>query len=98
MSAGSLQRKGWLSYYVILDGDPDAFLTEYLAPLVLEETRAGHLKRFFFIRYTEERLQLRLRFLPAGSDSITRIINRISGTIETFNGRLPEALRALLSQ
>jgi len=98
MIAQSPKRTEWLSYYASLDHDLEVFLSEHLAPLVLQERRAGHLKRFFFIRYTEETLQLRMRFLPACSEGAARIDVRLPETIEDFNGRFATKRRALLKQ
>jgi hypothetical protein len=92
------RRKAWLSYYAAIDHHHGVFLSEHLAPLVLEETRAGHLKRFFFIRYTEETLQLRMRFLPACSEWAAKIDTRLSWAIADFNGRFAAERRALLKQ
>lgn len=98
MIAQSPKRTEWLSYYASLDHDLEVFLSEHLAPLVVEERRAGRLKRFFFIRYTEETLQLRMRFLPACSQGAARIDGRLLETIEDFNGRFAPERRALLKQ
>ena len=91
-------RTVWLSYYGCLDHDLDVFITEHLAPMVLEESRASHLKRFFFIRYTEETLQLRIRILPTCSAWITQIHTQLVRAIEEFNGRFEAKRRMLLKQ
>jgi hypothetical protein len=91
-------RTGWLSYYASLDHNLEVFLSEYLAPLVLDERRAGHLKRFFFIRYTEETLQLRMRFLPTCFEWAEQIKGRLARAIEDFNGRFAAERAALLKQ
>jgi hypothetical protein len=92
------KRTGWLSYYASLDHDLEVFISEHLAPLVQEERRAGHLKRFFFIRYTEETLQVRMRFQPTCSEWGAQIEGHLVEAIEDFNGRFVTERRALLKQ
>lgn len=92
------QRRVWLSYYTSIDHNVGVFLSAYLAPLVQEETSARRLKRFFFIRYTEETLQLRMRFLPNRPEWATQIDSRILGVIEEFNSRFAVQRRALVKQ
>lgn len=98
MIVESRKRTEWLSYYASLDHDLDVFLSEHLAPLVLEERSAGRLKRFFFIRYTEETLQLRIRFLPSCSESAAQIDRRLRQVMEDFNAGFAADRRALLKQ
>lgn len=90
--------RGWLSYYASLDHHLEVFLSEHLAPLVLEERRDGHLKRFFFIRYTEETLQVRMRFLPTYPEWAAQIDGRLVRAIEAFNGSFAAEQRVLLKQ
>ena len=98
MIVESPKRREWLSYYASLNHDLELFLSEHLAPLVLEERRAGRLKRFFFIRYTDETLQLRMRFQPACSEWAAQIEGRLLDAIANFNGRFAPERKALLKQ
>jgi hypothetical protein len=98
MIVQSPKRTEWLSYYSSIDHDLEVFLSEHLAPLVVEERRAGRLKRFFFIRYTEETLQLRMRFLPACSEWAAWIDGRLLCAVKDFNERFAAEPRALLKQ
>jgi thiopeptide-type bacteriocin biosynthesis protein len=54
----------WLSFHVHLAGSIDQFLVDYLASRLEQECLSGSVSRFFFIRYHEGGLHLRLRFLP----------------------------------
>jgi thiopeptide-type bacteriocin biosynthesis protein len=58
-------RPGWVSYHVFLEPPLEPFLLGSVLPFVRAERQCGRLRRFFFIRYSEEGLHLRLRFLPS---------------------------------
>lgn len=98
MIAGIPRRTGWLSYYASLEHEMGPFLVEYLAPLVTDEKNAGHLKRFFFIRYTEDTLQLRMRFLPTSPDGAAHIDNRLAAAFHDFTTRFAAERAVSLKQ
>lgn len=53
----------WLSFHLFLQENPDDFLVSALPPFLAAESERGSFRRFFFIRYSEGGLHLRLRFL-----------------------------------
>src|SRR5262249_14377812 len=53
----------WLSFHVYLSGSMDLFLTRYFAPRLERACAARNIRRFFFIRYLDRGLHLRLRFM-----------------------------------
>jgi thiopeptide-type bacteriocin biosynthesis protein len=65
-SAGQL----WLSFHVFIPDPLEPFLLDCLLPALETEWAVQRVKRFFFIRYSEGGLHLRLRFLPKkGTDA-----------------------------
>ncbi|HEU4453022.1 MAG TPA: lantibiotic dehydratase C-terminal domain-containing protein, partial [Longimicrobium sp.] len=55
----------WASFHLHLPGRFEPFLGGPLLERVEEERARGRVRRFFFLRYGEGGLHLRLRFLPA---------------------------------
>ncbi len=58
----------WLSFHVYLPNAIDSFLAQYMAPRLQDGSMSRHIRRFFFIRYFDEALHLRLRFLRREPD------------------------------
>jgi thiopeptide-type bacteriocin biosynthesis protein len=53
----------WLSFHIFLPGAFESFLVDHLAPALLDDLKAGTIKRFFFIRYSEGGNHIRLRLM-----------------------------------
>lgn len=51
----------WISYHIFLPAHVESFLAGHLPAWLQSELRAGRIKRFFFIRYSEGGPHLRLR-------------------------------------
>jgi thiopeptide-type bacteriocin biosynthesis protein len=79
----------WLSFHLYLPGPPDLFLTEHLHPSLVGELASQQICRFFFIRYSEGGLHLRLRFLPGRSGDPVVIEQWFNNTVRDFAGSLP---------
>jgi thiopeptide-type bacteriocin biosynthesis protein len=81
----------WLSFHVHLAGSLDQFLVRFLAPRLEHEFVAGSFSRFFFIRYLEGGLHLRLRFLPKpGREG--QIATWVTECVEDFRQASPDHL------
>jgi thiopeptide-type bacteriocin biosynthesis protein len=83
MSHASTQHAAaWLSFHIFLPGAFNTFLVDHLAPALQNDLKAGTVKRFFFIRYSEGGNHLRLRLMArAQSDDFERWLNRL---VENF--------------
>jgi thiopeptide-type bacteriocin biosynthesis protein len=55
----------WLSFHVFVGENVEPFLVAHFRPALEAALASGQIKRFFFIRYSEGGMHLRLRFLPA---------------------------------
>lgn len=60
----------WISYHLFLPDHLDSFLADCLPAWVRCELRMGHIKRFFFIRYSEGGPHLRLRVVGGSPTAI----------------------------
>src|SRR5262249_20794619 len=72
--------QSWLSFHVFLPGLVEPFLVGYFLPALKVEQAARRVKRFFFIRYREGGLHLRLRFLTtsqAGPEVVGNWLNAL---------------------
>jgi len=78
----------WLSFHVYLSGSIDSFLSQYLASALEQECALRHIHRFFFIRYSDQDLHLRLRFLPRRTGEPAVIKEWIESTVRDFAGSL----------
>jgi thiopeptide-type bacteriocin biosynthesis protein len=88
-------RVRWLSYHLYLSGPLDVFLTDYLHPYLRQEWPSRQIRRFFFVRYSDDGLHLRLRFLPRKSADATVIEQWVDDVVRNFSGSLssPELCR-----
>ena len=77
----------WLSYHVYSEGDLEAFATGTLAPALDRLEREGHLKRFFFIRYSDGGPHLRLRLSPRRELARETVDGWVAGWVDRFNER-----------
>lgn len=83
----------WLSFHLHLDGGPaglEGFLTRALPDFLAAESRQRSFRRFFFLRYSEGGLHLRLRFRledgrPNGGLG-SRLENFVAGHLERAPG------------
>ena len=89
----------WLSFHVFLQDALESFLLGYLLPAVDRELAAGRLKRFFFIRYSEGGLHLRLRFLPARTMDATATGNWLREIVREFDAeKAPDSKPTLVQE
>ena len=72
----------WLSFHIFLPGAFNTFLVDHLTPALQNDLKAGTIKRFFFIRYSEGGNHIRLRLMArAQSDDFERWLN---GLVKKF--------------
>jgi thiopeptide-type bacteriocin biosynthesis protein len=74
----------WLSFHVFLGDSWQLFLVFYFLPALKTEFADCHIKRFFFIQYSEGGRHLRLRFLPAKPASPKLIITWLEELVTRF--------------
>lgn len=74
----------WISFYIFLSGDCNHFLVSYFLPYLLSGANSDF-KRFFFIRYTEGGMHLRMRFVPRNDSSPTRIETSLADLVAAFD-------------
>src|SRR5215510_11428356 len=72
----------WLSFHIFLPDAFGSFLVDHLAPALQNDLKAGTIKRFFFIRYSEGGNHIRLRLMTrAHSGDLEQWLNRL---VENF--------------
>ncbi|MEM1271708.1 MAG: lantibiotic dehydratase C-terminal domain-containing protein [Bacteroidota bacterium] len=85
----ALTRSFWTSWYVQVPVDPDPYLARSLWPTVIELLDEGSVRRFFFIRYFENGLQLRLRFRIQEEATDARIAEALSASLRDWDASVP---------
>lgn len=74
----------WLSFHVFLPSGFNSFLLDYFLPVLEEWLDSGVIKRFFFIRYSENGHHLRLRFQPKFGTESAMLEERLAGLVRKF--------------
>lgn len=86
-------RRRWSSFHLHLPGSHARFLVEHLAPWLAAE--AASFRRFFYLRYGEGGLHLRLRFLPHGGRPPDGLRRALEACAEAYLETLGPSLRRL---
>lgn len=79
----------WISMYIFYSSEAKPLLSECIAPLVDELRRRQLIHRYFFIRYWQEGMHVRLRLLPRQSADTTVIRDTAQHAVDTFLRRRP---------
>ena len=77
---GNAPSTKWRSFHVYLPGSVDLFLVRHFYPALAEAFDSRRIRRFFFIRYLDQGLHLRLRFMlgkTAGPFSLEEWLGRM---------------------
>jgi thiopeptide-type bacteriocin biosynthesis protein len=82
--------KHWLSFHIFLPGAFESFLVDHMAPALQDDLKAGTIKRFFFIRYSEggNHIRLRLMACPHNADFEPRLIKLVGHFAATTSSDL----------
>jgi thiopeptide-type bacteriocin biosynthesis protein len=80
---------GWVSLHVYYNKDPRPLLTDCIAPLIARLRAEELLARYFFIRYFEGGLHVRLRLLPVDPGSVAPLKALAEAAIGRFLERRP---------
>lgn len=81
LSRGS---RRWVSYHIFVNSHADLFIKAHLRTFVTRERDNRAIRRFFFIRYSENGLHLRTRFLFNDASVAGRIRSELSALLDGF--------------
>jgi thiopeptide-type bacteriocin biosynthesis protein len=84
----------WISYHIYLPWTGNDFLAVFLPSLITELKDKRQIKRFFFIRYTDEKYHIRLRLQKTSSSEISVIEECLKTAVQNYCSicKLPESL------
>jgi thiopeptide-type bacteriocin biosynthesis protein len=81
----------WVSAHAFYEGELDLLLTRVVGPLMDEFTQSGLAREFFFLRYWDGGIHLRLRVLPAHDSRRVEVEKLIKNRFDDYLTRNPSA-------